>query len=901
MISREPNEDGCERPGVADAEGTAAAGHAAIAADATMAAIAEDSSTEEFARAFESDAWLGYAQRAATSTPLGEVAGYRIDRLIQRGGQGVVYEATEVRSGRRVAIKRLLWHESSTTEVARFARETEVLATLAHPHVVGLLAAPEVDGGRLLVMEWIDGLEWDAWADAVWERLAPREASRVIAAALMKVASAVAAAHAKGILHRDLKPANVIVTGNDEPKVLDFGLAKEIGASADGPEAQRFAGTPSWTSPEQVALGEDRIDARSDVHALGLLLYRALAGTPAFDPGLPIAPLFEAIRSTVPPPPLQSRPGVSKELDLITLHALEKDPARRCQTADALTRDLSKFLRGEAIEAHPPSGLYALRKLVSRHRLVAALSLIAVAALVAGSIAMFVSARRTEDAHVLAEARAAEATMARGRAERMNVFFQDLLSNLRERDAAGSPTTAREIIGLAVATIAERETSPEAELDLRLALGGVLHEVGDYEGAIAQFRRAVELLAATDDRVRLAEALALLMRAQQRAALFADSLASASQCLEIRESIGATAAELADTQDCRAMALVSLGRVGEASQAVERGTEFAAQSGDPLMQVLMLSTRALALEAQGNLREAARVAVEAAVRGRSIHEKPSDLPPRLLHNAAYLLTEANQPAKALPYAEESLALRVAQFRPDHPSIAIAKAQLARTLATLKRYEEAIALLQSCIASAEDPAGLPATSHANFLRYLATVHSLRGAEGDNAKAIATLRAAVLEFARCEIAIWSRMHAALRTLANVTVRAGGRDALLDLFSTLPDEVQRVSLHSATAALVRLALVRKLVAISPGLGDDEAIVQRIRSDVAERRSTAPPSSIEAFDDALALADLLGSSTNPARKKEGRSIAESVEREASAALGTDSDRARDAREILKKLAASK
>lgn len=572
----------------------------------------EDSSTEDFLRAFETDAWLVQVRRATESSPLGELAGYKVERVVERGGQGVVYEAIEARSGRRVAIKRLLWHESSTAELARFARETEVLASISHPHVVALLAAPEVDGGRLLVMEWIDGLEWDAWADSLFERHSNDVAARLIASALAQVASAVAAAHAKGILHRDLKPANVLVTGDDAPKVLDFGLAREISASVDSSTAQGFVGTPSWASPKQVAIGDDRIDARSDVHGLGLLLYRALAGVPPFDPGLPIAPLFEAIRTMVPPPSRSMRPGISKELDLIVLRAIAKDPARRYQTADAFASDLTRFLSGDPIEAHPPSGMYSLRKLVAKHRAISMLSLFAIVALVAGIIAMMISAQRTEEARIVAELRTSEAIAASGRSERMNAFFRDLLSNLRERDAVGGPTTAREIIALAVATIEEREGHSEAEVDLRLALGQVLHEVGDYRGAVEQYRRAVGLLSAAGDRAAHADALALLMRSQERASLYTASIESAQQCIELCTALGTQPTLLARAYEGQAIALVSLGRVREAMIAIDAATTVAEKSHDALAQVQVLSTRALVLEGQGRRDEAANVAVEAA-------------------------------------------------------------------------------------------------------------------------------------------------------------------------------------------------------------------------------------------------------------------------------------------------
>ncbi|MEY3022897.1 MAG: Serine/threonine-protein kinase PrkC, partial [Planctomycetota bacterium] len=399
--------------------------------------------------AFESDAWIARAARAEEPVLAGELAGYRLARLVARGAQGTVYEAVEPRTGRRVAIKRLLGGSDGSLEDTRFSRETSVLGALAHPNIVSLLSAPVDDGARLLVMEWVDGESFEAWADGVWGAQAEGAAARTIARAVADAARAVAAAHALGIVHRDLKPSNVLVARDGSPKVLDFGLAKALSPAAGAAEVTRtngFAGTPSWAAPEQIDGDPRAIDARTDVHALGLLAFRALAGRAAFDASLPIGALFESIRARTPAFTAVERRHVPKELALVVLRALEKEPARRYAHAGELADDLARFLAGAPVEAHPPSALYLARTLVRRHRAASAAIAVALAAVVAGagaSLAFAIDATRARGAET---ARADEAVAARLRAERMNGFFEDLLGSLRERDATGEPSSAREII-----------------------------------------------------------------------------------------------------------------------------------------------------------------------------------------------------------------------------------------------------------------------------------------------------------------------------------------------------------------------------------------------------------------------------------------------------------------------
>ncbi|MFM7261085.1 MAG: protein kinase domain-containing protein, partial [bacterium] len=524
----------------------------------------------------------------------------------------------EPRKSHRVHIKLLPSEDVASGEAARFSREAETLAGLAHPNVVALLAAPTDDGARLIVMEWIDGAPFDVWADQVWSTHATTEAIARIVQTVATIASAVAAAHRRGVMHRDLKPSNVLVTAHDEAKVLDFGLAKGF---ADAPlvtQTGGFAGTPGWASPEQVAARPDEIDARADVHALGLLLYRALTGRTAFDTNLPILPLFEAIRTEVPPAPSRLRGAIPRELDLITMQAIEKDPTQRYQSADALERDLERFVAEEPIDAHPPSTTYVVRKFVRRHKAVTALAAIAASAVVTGTIVSAYLAIDASEARNAAVARADEADRARDRAERMNGFFRDLLANLREREAAGDRAGAKEIIALAAESIERAGVPRESEADLRRTLGLAFHEIGDYPRAALQYARATELLTAPADAVHLAEVLLAEARSLQHSSRRSEAPDRAREALAVIDRIDALAPLRAEATSVLAATLVFAGQPAHALAVADDAIALARTSRDETPLAHAMSTRALALELVGRLPEATEQALEAAGLTRTI-------------------------------------------------------------------------------------------------------------------------------------------------------------------------------------------------------------------------------------------------------------------------------------------
>ena len=261
-------------------------------------------------------------------------AGYRLDRLLGRGGMGTVYRATQAESGRIVALK--LLRVELTSDVgfsARFKREARLSAELRHPHVVPLVDAGESEGTLYLAMDYIDGVDL-AHVIAFEGALHPR----VIAAIVAQLGAALDSAAELGLVHRDVKPANVLIEsrgGDPYAYLTDFGVSKHVSSQSGITAAGVWVGSIDYASPEQ--LQSQPVDARTDVYALGCLLYEGLTGQVPFprtrDVDKMIAHLAEA-----PPNPSLGRPEIPVTFDAVVATALSKLPQDRFATAGALAQ-----------------------------------------------------------------------------------------------------------------------------------------------------------------------------------------------------------------------------------------------------------------------------------------------------------------------------------------------------------------------------------------------------------------------------------------------------------------------------------------------------------------------------------------------------------------------------------
>jgi serine/threonine-protein kinase len=272
------------------------------------------------------------------------LSGHKIVAEIGSGGMGRVLLAIDEALDRKVAIKTLAPRYADIPAVqARFMGEARAMARLSHPNIVRIYNLGPAEETPHFVMEFVEGAPLTkAAAPLTFEQKAEL---------MNKVAAAVGFLHQGGMLHRDLKPANILVGADLEPKILDFGLALDLGMHERLSRIGEIAGTPEYLSPEQ-ARGAERLDARSDVFSLGAVLYELLAGEPPFR-GETTVELLRSIREQEPALPRRQNPLIPKGLQDICLKALEKDPAHRYGSAREMADDLRRFLAGEAVLAEP--------------------------------------------------------------------------------------------------------------------------------------------------------------------------------------------------------------------------------------------------------------------------------------------------------------------------------------------------------------------------------------------------------------------------------------------------------------------------------------------------------------------------------------------------------------------
>lgn len=356
------------------------------------------------------------AEASTAALPHDSLPGYEILDEIHRGGQGVVYRALQKATRREVAVKVMRegpfagWRDR-----ARFDREVQVLGALRHPNIVAIHDSGEAAGCHYFVMDYIVGSPLNEWLTG---------GSRSIKQILLMFAAicdAVNAAHVKGIIHRDLKPGNIRIDDQGKPHILDFGLAK-VAAHDDEDAALmtavgQFVGSLPWTSPEQAQGMLDQIDTRTDVYALGVILYQMLTGQFPYEVVGAVRDVLNRIVTSEIAKPSTIRPEINRDVEAIVLKCLRKEPQRRYQTAGELSSDIERYLKGEPIAARSDSGLYVLGKMLRRYRvpvMVAAAFVMLIGVSLVASVSLWRQAAVQRD---IADAKATEAEQARRTAE----------------------------------------------------------------------------------------------------------------------------------------------------------------------------------------------------------------------------------------------------------------------------------------------------------------------------------------------------------------------------------------------------------------------------------------------------------------------------------------------------
>ena len=507
------------------------------------------------------DDLLAAAPTKPDGAPLGPgatIGRYKLLHVIGEGGFGVVYMAEQEHPiRRRVALKVIKLGMDTRQVIARFEAERQALSLMDHPSIAKVLDGGATDAGRpYFVMELVKGVPVTRYCDE--NRLGVRERLELFA----QTCRAVQHAHQKGIIHRDIKPSNVLVAVSDglpTPKVIDFGIAKALNQRLTEKtlftEFQQFLGTPEYMSPEQAGLSGLDVDTRTDVYALGVLLYELLTGTTPFDPNelrsKAYAEIERIIREVEPPRPStrlstlgngltdvaarrRTDPRrlsrmVHGELDWIVMRCLEKDRTRRYDTANGLAMDVERYLRGEAVSAGPPSALYKLRRFVRRHRLGVAAACAVAASLLAALMAIAVSRSRAISAKLAISEQRTEAQGARDEAEAVTRYVQQILTAADPWSRGGrKDLTVREALDSAARSLdrGSLERQPRVEAAVRLTLGRAYKALGLFADAEPHLRRSLEI----------------------RQRLFGEQHPHVAECLDVLSGVIAATGRLAEAE-----------------------------------------------------------------------------------------------------------------------------------------------------------------------------------------------------------------------------------------------------------------------------------------------------------------------------------------------------------------
>ncbi|MCI0539234.1 MAG: serine/threonine-protein kinase [Verrucomicrobiales bacterium] len=343
----------------------------------------------------------------AADDPLGTIryfGDYGVVAELGRGGMGVVYEARQISLNRRVALKVMLSGEWASPQfVERFRAEAETAASLDHPNIVPIYEVGEHQGQHYFSMKLIEGVSLAERIAHAGNKLTLRGSALLIA----KLARAVHFAHQRGVLHRDLKPANVLVDENDEPYLLDFGLAKLIEKESKLTRTFAVLGTPAYISPEQAAGKTKDLTTATDVYGLGAMLYELLTGNPPFGGGTTVETIRQVLEKE-PRRPSFWNPATDRDLETICLTCLEKEPSRRYGSAEALAHDLQHWLLHEPIQARPTGAWERAKKWICRRPAVAGLVATAVTALLTVTVVSTVMGLRIARARQIIADRAEE-------------------------------------------------------------------------------------------------------------------------------------------------------------------------------------------------------------------------------------------------------------------------------------------------------------------------------------------------------------------------------------------------------------------------------------------------------------------------------------------------------------
>lgn len=454
------------------------------------------------------------------------ITGYALLERIGEGGCGDVYLAERLHAGwNEVALKVLKPGMDSRLILRRFEAERQALGRMNHEGIVPIVDSGMTEEGRpFFTMEYVRGTPVTEYCEGkgfgVRERLG----------IFLKICDAIRHAHQKGLIHRDIKPTNILVTEeNGEPaaRVIDFGISKAVGTDGFSEATlytalTGFVGTPGYMSPEQIGLGSDDVDTRSDVYSLGILLYELLTGSLPHLPGKSGPGGIEEMRRVLleqavvaPSIRIATRDArraalVRGDLDAITLKALETDRDLRYESATALAQDIDAWLRNLPITARKPGRAYLFGKFIRRHRTGVAVSAGFLLVVIGASVFSTISAIQAKRSEREARRHEQQAVIEAEKSRQAALFLSSVFQGVNPSVAKGSDITLlRSILDDAEKRISkELRNSPEIEAYLRSSIGWAYHRIGEQPAAEENLRKSIALYRTLPaHRTRLAVAL----------------------------------------------------------------------------------------------------------------------------------------------------------------------------------------------------------------------------------------------------------------------------------------------------------------------------------------------------------------------------------------------------------
>jgi serine/threonine protein kinase/tetratricopeptide (TPR) repeat protein len=717
--------------------------------------------------------------RVLLGTPVGEgpgtqIGSYKVVQQLGEGGMGTVFLAEQLEPvQRKVAFKIIRPGLESRQVIARFEAERQALALMDHPNIAKVLDAGATETGRpYFVMELVQGVPITRYCDS--HRLTPRQRLELF----IPVCHAVQHAHQKGIIHRDLKPSNILIAEYDDrpvPKIIDFGVAKALGPKLTErtlfTEFGSVVGTLQYMSPEQAEPGQLDIDTRSDIYSLGVMLYELLTGTTPLDgthlKQAPLMELLRIVREEEPPRP-STRLGTTEEqtaiaakrsveprhlsgllrgdLDWIVMKCLEKERTRRYETANALARDIERYLNEEAVEASPPSAGYRLRKFARKNRklllatagfgtLLAAATIVSTWQAVRATLAeQAVSQERDQ---VVAEKKRADEQAAISRA--VNEFLQDDLlgqadiANQSEAGARNRNITVGALLDRAARGVGERFKGQElTEAAIRFTLAKAYFALGEYPEAQKQLERCLTL---RTDKLGAAhldcfEAMNMLGVVHYHRGQNDEAEPLFKRALEgFRTNLGPKHMDVLTTMQNLALLYRDRRQYDQAEplfkQAVDGlGEKHGLDHPDTLTTMINLAGL---YNGRGRPDEAEQLFKQVLERSRTTLGDDHPLTLHALERLGTFYEDRAQYDKAEPLLKEVVELRRAKLGPDHLDTLTSLTHLAMYLRSRGQYDKAEPIFKQVLKAHRDKLGANDPATLNSLNNLGVLYRDQGHE------------------------------------------------------------------------------------------------------------------------------------------------------------------------------